>query len=60
MKEQLQVIYEPQPISRERKAELNAKGYRVVDIVFAPADYVHPEDQEKEPTKRTRKPKEVE
>lgn len=33
-----QTIYEPHPVSPERKAELQAKGYRIVDARFAPAD----------------------
>lgn len=30
------VIYEPHPVSRERKAELRAQGYRIIDARFAP------------------------
>lgn len=33
-----EVIYEPHPVSAERKAELQAKGYRIIDARFAPAD----------------------
>lgn len=33
-----ETIYEPHPVSPERKAELQAKGYRIVDARFAPAD----------------------
>lgn len=36
------VIYEPHPVSPERKAELVAQGYRIVDARFAPADAVAP------------------
>lgn len=36
-------IYEPHPVTPERKAHLLAQGYRILDAVFAPADYVHPE-----------------
>ena len=32
------IAYEPHPVSPERKAELVAKGYRIVDARFAPAD----------------------
>lgn len=32
------VIYEPHPVSMERKAELHAQGYRIIDARFAPAD----------------------
>lgn len=32
------IAYEPHPVSRERKAELRAQGFRILDIVFKPAD----------------------
>lgn len=32
------IAYEPHPVSLERKRELNAKGYKIVDARFAPAD----------------------
>lgn len=41
----MQIIYEPHPVSPERKRELIAKGYRILDARFAPADYVHPESK---------------
>lgn len=39
MKER-EIIYEPHPVSPERKAELCAAGYKIIDARFAPADYV--------------------
>jgi hypothetical protein len=30
------VIYEPHPVSPERKAELRAQGYAIIDARFAP------------------------
>lgn len=30
------VAFEPHPVTPERKRELNAAGYRIVDIAFAP------------------------
>ena len=30
------VIYEPHPVTPERKAELRALGYRIVDAIHAP------------------------
>lgn len=30
-------IYEPHPVSPERKAELLAQGFRIIDARFAPA-----------------------
>lgn len=32
------IIYEPHPVSRERKRELRAQGYRILDAVFAPPE----------------------
>lgn len=32
----MQIIYEPHPVSPERKAELRAAGYRIVDARFEP------------------------
>lgn len=37
-----EVIYEPHPVTPERKAELKAQGYRIVDARFAPADWLPP------------------
>ena len=31
------IAYEPHPCSRERKAELRAQGFTIVDAVFKPA-----------------------
>ena len=30
------IVYEPHPVSPERKAELRAKGFTIIDAVFAP------------------------
>jgi hypothetical protein len=32
----MQIIYEPHPVTPERKAELRKAGYKIVDAVFAP------------------------
>lgn len=32
------IAYEPHPVSRERKAELIAQGFRIIDVAFKPAD----------------------
>lgn len=37
MKDQ-KVIYEPHPVTPERKAELRAQGYRIIDAKFKPQD----------------------
>ena len=34
----MKIIYEPHPVSPERKAELRAQGFKIIDAVFAPAD----------------------
>lgn len=31
------IAYEPHPVSRERKAELIAAGFKIIDARFAPA-----------------------
>lgn len=33
-----EIIYEPHPVSPERKAELRAAGYRIVDAAFKPVE----------------------
>ena len=38
-KDQKPIHYEPHPVSAERKAKLIAKGVRIVDAAFAPADW---------------------
>lgn len=42
MKER-EIIYEPHPVSLERKADLVARGYKIIDARFAPSDYKQPE-----------------
>lgn len=43
--------YEQHPVTAERKKELRAKGYRVLDIKFAPIGWSDPEAQQR-PIKR--------
>lgn len=43
MRKQREIIYEPHPVSPERKAELLAAGYKIIDARFAPDGYVHPD-----------------
>ena len=39
------IHYEPHPVTPERKAELLAEGYKIIDAVFKPADEeIQPED----------------
>lgn len=42
------IKYEPHPVTPERKAELRAQGYTIVDARFAPPE-------EKKPAPKTRK-----
>jgi hypothetical protein len=39
------IIYEPHPVTPERKRELREQGYTIVDAVYAPDDYMHPDAQ---------------
>jgi hypothetical protein len=32
----MKIIYEPHPINPARKAKLQAKGYKIIDAIFAP------------------------
>ena len=36
----MKVIYEPHPVTPERKAKLLADGYKIIDDKFKPADLV--------------------
>ncbi len=46
MSKEKKVIYEPHPVSAERKAELVGKGFKIVDAVFAPAEEDTPVDED--------------
>lgn len=52
------IIYEPHPVTPERKAQLVAEGYKIVDAVFAPAE--GGESSEKAPKSGRAKAKEPE
>lgn len=43
MSRKREIIYEPHPVSPERKAELQSAGYKIIDDQFAPEGYVHPD-----------------
>lgn len=32
------IVYEPHPVSRERKAELLAEGFRIIDVKYKPSE----------------------
>jgi hypothetical protein len=36
------IIYEPHPVSIERKAELRAQGFIILDAIFKPVDVEEP------------------
>lgn len=42
-----ETIYEPHPVTPERKAELRAQGYRIVDAKFAPDGWEPPQPPRK-------------
>lgn len=46
------IAYEPHPVSPERKAELRAAGFKIVDAVFAPAKPAEPEPPAAAPRQR--------
>ncbi len=48
----MKIIYEPHPVTAERKKELREQGYKIIDAVFKPA-----EEQAEDAPKRGRKPK---
>lgn len=48
----MKIIYEPHPVTPERKKELREQGYKIIDAVFKPA-----EEQSEDAPKRGRKPK---
>ena len=43
MSKERKTIYEPHPVSPERKAELRAEGYKIIDVRFAPEGEKPPE-----------------
>ena len=49
------VIYEPHPVTPERKRELLDQGYRIIDARFAPADHVVEVVQEEKPKRQRNK-----
>jgi len=49
----MKIVYEPHPVSPERKAELRAQGFKIIDARFAPADA--PAATEEKPKRRRRK-----
>lgn len=55
----MKIIYEPHPVSKARKHELRALGYRIIDAKFAPedaqADVPEPQEPEQPARKRGRK-----
>jgi hypothetical protein len=58
-----QIVYEPHPVTPERKAELREQGFRIIDAIFKPADEEAAEQApvaevpEEAPTRRGRKSK---
>jgi hypothetical protein len=49
-----QVHYEKHPVSAERKAELLALGFKIVDARFKP-DEIEDQSQEEKPKRRTKR-----
>ena len=51
----MEVIYEPHPVTAERKAELRQKGLHIIDARFKPKD--QSSDQDDQPKRATRSAK---
>jgi hypothetical protein len=52
------IHYEPHPVSPERKAELRAQGFKIIDAAFKPADWKAPDGLQAEaPVKRRGRPR---
>ncbi|MCX5592527.1 hypothetical protein [Alcaligenes endophyticus] len=43
MSKERKIIFEKHPVTSERKAELREQGYTIIDAVYAPQDYIHPD-----------------
>lgn len=55
------IAYEPHPVAPERKAELRAHGYKILDARFAPpGEVVEPQDEAPKPRARKTKPEPTE
>lgn len=52
----MKIIYEPHPVSPERKDELRAQGYKILEARFAPEGYEHPDARKKRGPKQDNKP----
>lgn len=52
----MKTIFEPHPVSPERKRELRSKGYTVLDAAFAPKGYEYPEKTPTPSVKATTEP----
>ena len=48
----MKIVYEPHPVSPERKAELRAQGFKIIDARFAPADAPAAEEKPKRRRKK--------
>ena len=58
----MEVIYEPHPVTAERKAELRQKGLHIIDARFKPKDQVdekddQPSEKDDQPKRATRSAK---
>ncbi len=52
MSKERKIAYEEHPVSAERKAELIAGGFRILDIVFQPEEDRQAAQEEEAPAKR--------
>ena len=43
----MKIAYEKHPVTAERKAELRAQGFKIVDARFKPAEVMQPEPEKR-------------
>jgi 4-hydroxy-3-methylbut-2-enyl diphosphate reductase IspH len=43
-----EIIYEPHPVTPERKAELVSQGYQIIDAQFAPVGEYKPKQEKRQ------------
>jgi len=55
----MKIAYEPHPVSPDRKAELRAQGFKILDAVFAPEGYSDAVQTETETEAETTAPTQV-
>lgn len=50
-----EIIYEPHPVTPERKAELVSQGYQIIDAQFAPVEDKPKQEKQEKKQKQEKK-----